>query len=557
MRVPIYMAGRGGIITDIAPQELPPDVFSGGENVYFSNGGIQGLRSDYLIYEFDDQDNPYEGIRAAYITTDKDGRSWLIVFGFVGQTPSIGAKNLSEENSVWNTISVGLNEDLPLNWKMLRWGKWVLFSSSDAPFILTWDFEAAAVSKLTGWPEGYTPRGIQQFRGSLLAWGIKDGSDFNDKSIIWSAPPDIGNLPTDWDFANAESLSGKTELTEGGRIVDIQLVGNQIFIFQEDGIHSMAYIGGTLLFEFNHIMHSFGIRGEHMLANLGKLGVVYIAYSDMYLFNGQVPHSVGRGKIWNELDKALRLIRGQSTAWMEYDGEFDRIWIYPGTGGKIWIYNWREESFGSYDGGLGFDKNSPDEGRFDFVSSGFANILFDDESIAWRDATRDWSQFTETWSFSTIFSLQPTLLGVWDMGRKISLLGRGNEYLQGNLERKNLAVAGQDPTTGQPKMDPGVRKLCTGIQALLKVGSCDFEIEGRNSLADSKPQKSSPQSCVAGDINQKFITNSGQYLDIKIDWPSKGLGPDPDQDRDIPISQAFELTNYYLDIEPVGTQQVI
>lgn len=235
------------------------------------------------------------------------------------------------------TITLKYITDTESYWAFEKWGENIIATNyDDSPQIITLGanyFEQMAST---------APRAqcVGIVRDFVVLGFIHDGSDPRPNRVQWCGAGDEtawGSNPTTQ--ADYQDLQGK-----GGAVRAISS-GEVGYIFQEQSIWRMSYVGPPAVFQFDEVETQRGTLAGRSVARIGTLAY-YLGRDGFYVFDGVRSTPIG-----NEIVNAYFWADFDADYYYRVHAAFDPrrtiiLWAYPGasnTGGrpnKIIAYNW-------------------------------------------------------------------------------------------------------------------------------------------------------------------------------------------------------------------------
>lgn len=109
---------------------------------------------------------------------------------------------------------------------------------------------------------------------------ISDGVEIPD-GVRWSAPADIGGVPSSWNANDLNSSSGLTNIGgDGGNIIDGLTLRDAFVVYRESGVTVFDFVGGTFVWRVRNLSSTIGmiapdsiseIKGSHFLIGDGDI----------------------------------------------------------------------------------------------------------------------------------------------------------------------------------------------------------------------------------------------------------------------------------------------
>ena len=455
MRIPIVDLDAIGIVFDMQPHDLPPNAWSDGKNVRFSNGRTEKIRGHEV--NFTPAIDPLFLMPARSI----DKYYWLYadaakVFKYDGLVSSEITKLATTYNALDNawggTVLNGLvilnnGADVPQAWD---------------PFVLN-----ALLDDLANWPTTWRTRSLKSFKYHLVSLATAKGSDVNPYRVNWSHPADPGTLPASWDITDPTKDAGEVTLAEtDGFLVDQLQLGNVNVIYKEDTTHIMQHVGGIDIFGFRPLLQACGLLAPKglLMFNPGTRDQhVVFGQTDIYVHDGATVSNILRGRmrdwLYNNLDASA-----YKTSFIAHNAGEQEIWIcFPTTGATTpnvaLIWNYRDNTTTVRD----LPPNTVSMSSGQLLASEASPTVAD----TWGTVQGSWDEQNRPWGFSAFAPAGNRLLfGTTGAGRKVYAADLSPTFdgapIDAYVERIGLATIGQD-RFGKPAYDGTTRKLVTEV----------------------------------------------------------------------------------------------
>jgi len=286
--VNIDNAGQYGIVTDIPPYQLPPNAWSGGNNVRVRNSGIKkcaGFEEVFAscpvpphhIFPVADGTSVYWvalGEEKAYVFKNQGG-GWTNI---TRQTTGADVNYTTSEEEGWSHTIIG--------------GVPVMTNFRDPPqFWATAGGVYATATKLvelSNWEASADLcKSIKSFKTFLIALNMDRSTVPYPKLVKWSNEAASHAPPTSWDEADATKDAGEYELADTpGDIIDGLQLGESFMIYKDDAIYIMNYIGTPFIFSFRLLSPTVGILSKNCVSEFSG-GHFFFGKTNIYLNNGQ------------------------------------------------------------------------------------------------------------------------------------------------------------------------------------------------------------------------------------------------------------------------------
>lgn len=258
-------------------------------------------------------------------------------------------------------------------WSLDSFGDYLIGCLTSDGRVLVWQGDPLVeADEATGAPTGNravvcTPeRYLVALGGTSVAGGDPDG-----RLVRWATQETID----DW-TPTASNTSGEFPLTTAGLILTGRRTRRQTLIWTDIDIHTMTFIGGTFVFQFDQMGTDCGLLGPNAVGMVGDKAY-WMSKGGFFVFEGFTRRlrCEVEDHVFSDFNFVNRhLIHCQGTA------EFDEVtWYYPSAGSdhndRYVTYNHREDHWTV--GELGRE-TGVDRGACPIV------LLVDEDGILWR-----------------------------------------------------------------------------------------------------------------------------------------------------------------------------
>lgn len=252
----------GGLYLDKARYDLPPHFFTKGYDIDFTERGVEPAIAEVPVL------TPLQ-LNPLHIIHNREIRPPVVLYVGANKAYEIQEEIHTEVTRVSAPYS---GSAVTSSWDSTFFnGVWVLANGTDIP--QAW----YGKGKLVDLP-GFSviknnPAIIRPLNNILITLGYKakEGNIFGPHHIFWSNIADPGTLPPDWDYANPASKSGFFMLSDAGGIpITAEVLGTELFIYREQAVYALRYVGGAYIFQSELRFDSYGILGRHTVVNIGR-----------------------------------------------------------------------------------------------------------------------------------------------------------------------------------------------------------------------------------------------------------------------------------------------
>lgn len=495
--VPFYMAGKVGIIKDISDHELPPFAWSDGDNIQFRDGkivrrgghepvlGTPAVAPYWLMFAFTPTNAfwVYSSLTKLYAT---DGASQIDI------TRSVGGDYSTNANILWNG---GILTGIP-----------VITNGVDVPQMWTPVALSQRMQNLSNWPATDRARVIKPFKNFLVAMNITRSGTHRPHMVKWSHPADPGSIPVSWDHTDPTRLTGEVEIGDElpGQILDALPLRDMMVIYKDNSVWGMQFIGGNAIFRFFPILTYSGLLSTNCVAHIreGRAHIVATA-DDLIVFDGQNTQSV-LDERWKKYIEDNLEPETADNAFVVSIPRSKEVWFCFPEIGQEWssralIWNWQENTIST--------RKLPAD--LTFAAIGALTGVGDN----WNADSGTWDSDSEFWDVTQFRANFFELAGSVFSGPAIFGLEKSQQFngvdYESFVERKGLAVIGQDRVTGEIKSNIGIRKLVTRIWMKARGSPFQVHVGGQEGIDEA----------VTWMTPQTFTPGVSKYLDFTVNTP--------------------------------------
>ena len=155
---------------------------------------------------------------------------------------------------------------------------------------------ATDLQNLTAWTSTWRAKVVRSYKSFLIALYITKSGSLYEHMVKWSDVADSGTVPASWDETDPTVLAGENELSEtDGVIVDGLSLGDEFFIYKEDAVYGMAFIGAPNVFRFRRVRNMPGLFAQQCVVQFigGHFAISGTANRMFYINDGQAYTEVG------------------------------------------------------------------------------------------------------------------------------------------------------------------------------------------------------------------------------------------------------------------------
>jgi len=384
--------GKFGVVSDIAPWDLPPPALSDGMNFRLLSGKIQTTGGFEIV-------SANAGRDIGHITqsTDLTGNSSWVVCGddaimlFDGSSFFLlsGVTGLSVDYTKWTSANIGNvtffnNPDAhPIYW--------VDDNSSNPSDIAYLPWHIGQTTQT--WQEaGMSCNIIRSHKNFLFALGMKtpDGQ-FNDM-LHWSHPAEPNGIPFSWKptIEQPDSIAGSLSLGRGGAIVGGESLRDSFVIYSEEALNIMDFTGDAFGWRRRAVSETAGLVNPHALVEV-KGSHMFFTGDDVLMFDGNAMRSLMHNRLRGRLAANVNNDRA-SASWAAHYRSIGEVWFGIPEGGSsyashAYCYNYKDDTWSIRDLERPvIHAGSGREPKPSFVSWDASATSWDEERGSWTQA---------------------------------------------------------------------------------------------------------------------------------------------------------------------------
>jgi len=368
--------GQIGVVSDIAPWDLPPSALTDGMNFRATSGKIQttgGLKNAQYAW-FPDRNGeiapPSSQDQLGHLSqqTDLEGNSSWVVYGekSVRQWDGSQVRSLldnvgdADDASMTDTVEKVFDPPLrdPARWSSCKVGAQTFMNHPDS-FPMSWlDLNNADnfVCEWLPWsPEkgtweeaGCSTFAIRSHKNFLWALGMVEGGETYPDRVRWSHPMESNGYPYTWEPPNdvdASSIAGYVDLGRGGAVVGAESLRDSFVIYSAEAISVMDFTGDALGWRRRVISSSAGLISKEAVVEVNGIHY-FMSRDDILMFDGNQVTSLLHNKLRTRLAQTLNT-DSASSCWAAHNKNFNEVWFaipesgddYPST---AFVYNYRD-----------------------------------------------------------------------------------------------------------------------------------------------------------------------------------------------------------------------
>lgn len=318
--VPAKGIGSKGVSSDMAPAELPLELFSYAEDCYYKDGQVRNVPK--LEEQLKGSHGTVLWVGYRYDTVTKEPE---IIY--VGRNEGTGAdsiyiikkSNLTKTNGDEKGIVASRASGAYTNIAETPYNKWqgfvshgmvVLTNGVDVPQLLKSGTDVFV--NLPNWADTMTCKSMMPYKAVWIAMNTTDsskpaGSENERTTVRWSSPiTGYNEEPSSWevlDLGGDPTGAGNNVLGDTpGEIITGALIRDAFLIYKTDSVVRVDYTGNALSpFTFRTLFEDTGVWGVSSITPLRNEHLV-VSQNDVYITDGYQKKSVIRNRIKDIFD---------------------------------------------------------------------------------------------------------------------------------------------------------------------------------------------------------------------------------------------------------------
>lgn len=510
-----------GVIKDIPPYMIPPEAWTGALNVLPQKNGMEVTQGWEQIFG-----TPAIAPHFAISITNASQTFWIYssltaaaVWDGAAHTAitRLAGPYTATDSRDWNgTIFAGIpilnnGQDVPQFWAALS--------------------AATKLANLTNWPATLRAKKLVSLGNFLIAINITDNAVNFPHLIKWSSgATDPGTLPASWDETDETVDTGEYDLPDvnSGILQDALGLGTKLFLYKDQSIWWMRFIGGRAVFAIDTFIDGIGILAPRCVALTGdgKYHVV-ATKDDIVKHDGtNTPESIldnrARSALFEDLDPTNYM-----NSFMFTDPRYNIVvFCYPQNSfqypNHALVYNYKTGAITEMDGI-----------NFRWASAGRVEAI---DPATWDASVGTWDSDTAPWSLAELRRIvlcNPTdsKLHKW-----LSSYQRDGMDYAVQLQRTGLSIEGKK-RSGEWIVNHQMRKIVDRVWPKIKGNGPIFIRLGKQEVVDgavewTEYKEFNPRTEVFADLMAE-----GRAIAIEFYTPS---------------ASEWRLDGYRLALEPNG-----
>lgn len=296
-QVKVRNVDQVGIISDILPQDVPPNGFDSGVNVRFADGKVTRANVFRTYSTFTTSYKNIVHLANLQLASQGDNlysiHADMKIYQVDGPTKINVSPTLAPTSEIYEipVTSTILGDVLYVN----RQDQLPLYKSNVYTTFKT----------LPAWNVQWRTRVLRAYKDFLVAFNVEKNGIEYPTMVKWSDVVLAGAPPADWDETSTTNSAGETILAEiNGPIIDALPLRNAMMIYSSDEVWQMDYVGGDFIFNFRRAFKGGGVLNTNCVVDVQGTHFVF-GENDIYTHDGNTMQSVADGRVKDFIFSAL------------------------------------------------------------------------------------------------------------------------------------------------------------------------------------------------------------------------------------------------------------
>lgn len=514
MLFPIANAGQYGVVSDIAPHEIPLNAWSAASNVHF----LGGYAEKVLGYR-----NLYGGasVSPRFLTTVRPitgSPFWVYAGVSAVYCYDTAHHNITRASGAYTSG----------NWQGgVMNGLLFLNNGVDKPQIWSPANNTQLLVDLPNWPTSTTAAVVRTFKNFMIALDVTKSGGRDSRLVKWSHPAGVGTYPSSWDETDPTKDAGEYSLAEtDGIIKDCLPLRDVNIIYKDDSIWGMSFVGGLDIFRFFNVFRNVGILAKNCAVEFQTGQHTVFARDDIFVHDGQSINPIVRNKIRRRIYDSLDATN-YGNSFVTLDTANTEVWFcFPETGNTYpnmaLIWNWRSDTTSF--------RELPNVA---YITQGIADTSAGTDN--WNSDASVWDSDSSSWGQTVANPAQTRLVMAVPTGNFLyAILPDATDYngvaFAASLERTGLGV----PLKENAPPDFTSMKFCKNVWPKITGtigGVVRVRLGVHNDFSDA-PDYGNWQDYVIGTTKKLDVTETGRLFAIQfqsntaISWKLQGYSLD-------------------------------
>ena len=454
MLINVRGIGEVGVISDVAPWDLPPNALTDGRNFRVVSGKIQASGGSQIVNTAGSasgdighimQSNDFEGNSTWLVCTDSTIESY-----FDQKFHTVLRLDSEVDEHAWTSCQIGQVT-------------FINNASVNPVYFTDWDANAEVAIKLPWvfggdlWEDrGVYARIMQSHKNFVFALGMTEpdpvtgASTYYEDRVRWSHPCEPNGVPYTWEGPDVDpsSLAGYLTLGRGGKIVGAESLRDSFVIYSEKALNVLDFTGDALVWRRRTVSQNAGLIGRDALVEVSGRHY-FISNEDILVFDGNQAQSLLHNRLRKRFASTLNEDR-RHTSFAAHNQMMGEIWFcVPEEGydepNMAYVFNYRDDTWSLRD--------LSTERTFSHACYGNQPTVIS----AWDDWEGIWANERTTWATANRQAFDGVMIG--SSGPDVYNIDTQNPHEEGLttfIERTHLPIVGHDDVSTVTRLYPQV-----------------------------------------------------------------------------------------------------
>jgi hypothetical protein len=296
--------GSQGVNQDVTKVQLPPEVFTDGNNYRLISGSAETFNGQVIL------GRPDTDINAGnLIYINSNGNNYYVLLGLTGVLVTNGIAYYDISSAIgYGSLTAGAE----FLWSYVRLGNTPIVNNPQhypeywSPQDTSQLMQPLEFSVGNTWSDvSKSFKLIRAHKNILFALGLVEGAVEMPYSFRWSHPADINGLPYTWDETDLSSIAGISSLSGTyGNIIDGLSLRDSFCIYSQKGINILTYVGGEFIWDVRELTSSYGLLSADCVVEVNG-SHYFISDGDILRNDGNSISSILHNRLRSRIAKSI------------------------------------------------------------------------------------------------------------------------------------------------------------------------------------------------------------------------------------------------------------
>jgi len=474
-----------GMISDVSPSELPPDVWSEAVNVNFRSGqSATRIMGSRLAYD------PVQALPLNAINHLVGSQNFWVYTG--DQIQRVVTSDT--DNDI--TISGLSSQPSPHLHSLFSFNGVVVHNNFiDAPMFWAND-PLSPFTELPGWNAGDRARLIVPHLFHLFAIDLTTSDGPRHLQVKWSDSAEPGTVPATW-VPDPTNDAGFVDLADTpGPVIAAKGLARTLMLYKRSSIYAADFVEDNRVYIFRVAFKGVGALTPRSVVDIGRRHAI-LADNDVFVTDGSDIQSIissqVKTRLFSQLDQDNFL-----NSFLLYHRTANELWVCIPTAGntfanKAFVYHLGNRAWSERD--------------IPISSAGTIGIVTDiTPSGSWDDSVGTWDQAVGSWDTADLSQLESVVLASPEGSGSLNLMDSETAVaIEARVSKAGI-------TFGQPERLKSIRRL----HVYMVKGSQDVEVRIGSQMSPLDSITWTPFMVLSTNNQVIDLFIVGRYISVEI-----------------------------------------